>query len=543
MPLTEDERANLRVSILRRIRAADNAASAGLHGSAAYLWKLLVRDSEADITMLTLALFERVALGSIGPDVRRILIHSDLLAIPRPDGRVRPVEVPSLVRKIGVGALMDVLAPEADRAAGPFQFGLRSKDGCVLAFSALQHALRSEPHKVVASIDVKGAHASINRAVLEGICQEDAPRLAHFMRLWYHEESPKTWRGTESCDMRSGVGVGQGFPEAGPLFCAGLGRLIRRLLEGHPSIRAVAFQDDTYLIDTLDNILAALRDVRLLWQELGLEINDLKLKLYTADPATRARAPPDLQPRFVDQLGVLGQRLATRIEDEGVDFLLTPTGAGTAMALAAATAQLAGLGTRLESLTAAGLPLAVAHRIWMHASGGAFTHLLAGDFCTAQDLAPLQDLQRRHVQWLTGRDPNRQDMLIARLPLRDGGIAVPDYESVAPLTFVSAQSRVLPEVARALGVASVEELLASRPDLEAKLTAAKGVLTSRGAPRPHACVRGCPRRDQEASSRLHAGHAEAGPRCRRGGAHSGADGPPPCPGPARHRRLAPGGHA
>ena len=96
------------------------------------------------------------------------------------------------------------------------------------------------------------------------------------------------------------------------------------------------------------------------------------------------------------------------------------------------------------------------------------------------------------MQWLTGRDPSRQDMLIARLPLRDGGIAVPDYESVAPLTFVSAQSRVLPEVARALGVASVEELLASRPDLEAKLSAAKGALTSRGAPaRRTSCVQRC----------------------------------------------------
>ena len=75
MPLTEAERASLRLAILRRIRAADSAASAGLHGSAAHLWKLVVRDSESGITMLVLALFERVAVGSIGPDVRRILIH------------------------------------------------------------------------------------------------------------------------------------------------------------------------------------------------------------------------------------------------------------------------------------------------------------------------------------------------------------------------------------------------------------------------------------------------------------------------------------
>ena len=212
----------MRSRILRRIRNADGAASAGLLGSAANMWKLLVRKENCELCESVIDLFERVATGRISQAVRRVLMHSDLLAAPRPDGRVRPVEVPSFVRKVAIGALMDVLAPEADAAAGPCQYGLRSADGCVVAYSVIEHAVRQNPQLVVASVDVGGAHSIIQRDAVEDICNDEAPRLGHLMRLWYHEESPKTWRGTKTESRTSSTGVGQGFLEAGPIFCAGL---------------------------------------------------------------------------------------------------------------------------------------------------------------------------------------------------------------------------------------------------------------------------------------------------------------------------------
>ena len=55
--LTEEERVDLRNGILRRIRQADGAASSGLLGSGANMWKLLVRDDDDELTVLVLDLF------------------------------------------------------------------------------------------------------------------------------------------------------------------------------------------------------------------------------------------------------------------------------------------------------------------------------------------------------------------------------------------------------------------------------------------------------------------------------------------------------
>ena len=482
VPLTDEERRSLRDRILRRIRSADGATSAGLHGSSANMWKVLVRDDDVDLTELVLDMFERVAVGRISPGIRRVLMHSDLLAVPRPDGRYRPVEVPSFIRKIAIGALMDVIAPEANSAAGPHQHGLRSPDGCVLAYSVLEHALRLNPKLVVASVDVSGAHSNIRRDKAEEICNEEAPRLGHLLRLWYHEPSPKTWRGTTSRSRTSSTGVGQGFPEAGPIFCAGLGRGIRNLTSKMPSTKVVAFQDDTYLIDTMEGIVSALGEVRRLWGELGLKVNDVKLKLYTVDTEVRSSAPPELKTKFVDSLAVLGQRLALKLEDGGLDFTLVPGGSGLSRSLCIASQQLRGLAERLRQVVQSGLPVAVAHRIWVFASSGAITHLQAAEFCDATSMLEFHELQVEHVRWMTGRQPSARDIEVSMLTCKEGGMGLPDYTVLAMKNFLAAQTRVLPGVCSALSIPTVEELIRSRPGLEQTLSAAKSGAVERGAP-------------------------------------------------------------
>ena len=408
-------------------------------------------------------------------------MHSDLLAGPRLDGRVRPIEVPSFVRKISVGALMEVLAAESESAAGPCQYGLKTSDGAVLAFSVIEHAMSLDPSLVVASVDVKGAHSNIRRDGLERVCDQDAPRLAQLLRIWYHAASPKTWRGARAMSRTSSTGVGQGFPEAGPLFCAGLGRLIRVLRGRAPEVRVVAFQDDTYLLGPEDQVLLALPLVRSIWAELGLEVNESKLKLYSKDEGLKERLPEDMRKKLVDNLGILGQRLALRLEEAGVDFIFEPHARGLSISLEAAKAQLLRLSKRLREIVAAGLPMPVADKMWMLASKGAITHLQAADLCSESLMAEFQQMQRDHLEWTTGRSPSERDLAIACLPWKEGGRGLPDHARSAVSTFLSAQCRVLPGVCKALEVASVEDLVDRCPDLGQKLAAAKNRAIERGA--------------------------------------------------------------
>ena len=486
--LTDDEKANLRTKILKRIRAADGAASCGLLGSPANMWKVMVRQDDAEVTALVIDLFERVAVGRVGCATKNILMHSDLLAGPRPDGRVRPIEVPSFIRKIAIGALMEVLLPETITASGDSQYRFCSH-GTTLAHSVIENALSQDSTLVVASIDVKGAHANIKRDSLEAICDGDAPRLAQVLRLWYHNESPKTWRGASTKTRTSKTGVGQGFPDAGPLFCAGLGRAIKRLKEDSPSTRIVAFEDDAYLIDKLPAILPALALARTIWADLGLEFNEVKLKLYTPDASVRASAPASWQDKFVDSLGILGHKLSLRLEEEGLDFTLSSDGEGLKQSLHNALDQLTSLAQSLERLVGAGLPKAVAHKMWGYASKGAIVHLQASDLCLDDLMHPFSALQRAYVKFMAGREPTDRDMSVALLSTRDGGWGLPDYQTSAVTNFLNAQCRILPKVCTALEISSVETLVESRPALRDKLSQAKsravalGVL-ARSVPQP-----------------------------------------------------------
>ena len=261
-----------------------------------------------------------------------------------------------------------------------------------------------------------------------------------------------------------------------------MGRLIHRLKERSPTTTVVAYQDDTYLVDTMQGIVDALASVRTLWAELGLKINDVKLKLYTAEASTRANAPSDLKARFVDSLPMLGQRLAVKLEENGVDFNLTPGGGGLPLSLAKAHDQLRQLAARLRQVVAAGLSIGIAHKIWAYASGGAIAHLQSADFCDVGSMTCFQNLQLEHVKWITGREPSEKDMEVAFLPQRDGGMGLPDYKLQAATNYLSAQSRVLPKVCAALSAQTVEELVHARPKLERTLGLAKAQAIEQGAP-------------------------------------------------------------
>ena len=96
--------------------------------------------------------------------------------------------------------------------------------------------------------------------------------------------------------------------------------------------------------------------------------------------------------KFVDSLNIFGQRLAVKLKEEGVDFAIATDRSGLTANLAAAVDQLQKLAARLRQTVETGLPVAVAHKIWMYASGGAITHLQSADFCNEASMSCLHDL-------------------------------------------------------------------------------------------------------------------------------------------------------
>ena len=151
-----------------------------------------------------------------------------------------------------------------------------------------------------------------------------------------------------------------------------LAEKLAKLHRTQDDIQHVAFQDDVYVLvrpEFLDAILAL---VEQLWAELGLAVNRSKLAVWAPNHAIQVGLSSFWQERCTSSLKVLGQRLQVQLGDEGLPLIL-----GDGDPLPQAVGQLQHLQARIQLLESAGLAPAVGHQIWLYASAGAVTHLLA----------------------------------------------------------------------------------------------------------------------------------------------------------------------
>ena len=83
-----------------RLRAADVTASGGLANSPASYWQLMLNTFQGEDQLKELCV--RIATGSIPPSIKNILLTTELIALPRADGRVRPITMPLFLRKLAL---------------------------------------------------------------------------------------------------------------------------------------------------------------------------------------------------------------------------------------------------------------------------------------------------------------------------------------------------------------------------------------------------------------------------------------------------------
>ena len=101
---------------------------------------------------------------------------------------------------------------------------------------------------------------------------------------------------------------------------------------------------------------------------------------------------------------MLGQRLPVQIDGNGVDFDLTNDPSSMNDGILHAYTQLEGLSRRLRDVVCDGLPLSVAHSVWVYASSGAIRHVFCTQFYDDAALADLVALQLDHIKWITDRE-------------------------------------------------------------------------------------------------------------------------------------------
>ena len=80
--------------------------------------------------------------------------------------------------------------------------------------------------------------------------------------------------------LSSEEGIHQGDPLGPVLFATAIQELLTKLQNDHPCVVVLAYLDDVFLVGPSDNVLAVFEDLKPMFHNIGLDIQDTKCEIY-----------------------------------------------------------------------------------------------------------------------------------------------------------------------------------------------------------------------------------------------------------------------
>jgi hypothetical protein len=244
---------------------------------------LQVIDIDREIAVYLGVLLHWALTHSITPFCRNVLVLSRGIAIPKPDGGIRPISVSSLILKL----LGSICTTRDGKNPSSFQYAIGVKEGHKRIVHKLREKLRNNPSCAVLRFDIKNAFGTMPRKTLEAEVLKCDPSLQNYFRLVYGSPSPIALYNPETTNFITiGEGVKQGDATSSLLFCLGLDNAIHLLSSTLTSMgiqaNIFAYMDDLTII--VDDPLMANRVIAAAihaFSTIGLHINEDKSKIFT----------------------------------------------------------------------------------------------------------------------------------------------------------------------------------------------------------------------------------------------------------------------
>ena len=235
-------------------------------------------DDPSDCALLHRAA-ERLANADVPEQVLQALRLGRVVALRKPNGRVRALVVGDVFRRLVARALAQHFAGAFQEACLPYQFGLSTRAGTEGLYKLLHTATELDPRATVLSIDL-------------------VPLLP-FARQFYGSASSCTWlddNGGEH-DVVQGEGGEQGDPLMPALYSLAEHAVLSEAAAGLREGEAIfAFLDDTYVVSAPERtgeLHGALEDA--LWRHAHICLHQGKTRVWNAageEPSGFARLQP-----------------------------------------------------------------------------------------------------------------------------------------------------------------------------------------------------------------------------------------------------------
>ena len=191
-----------------------------------------------------------------------IVKNARLVAVPKPNGKARPICIGESLRRFALGALHTKMKPKFEALLRPHQFGL-SLDGTTKAVNEIGTYLEAHPKSIMLILDFKNAFNSVLRAKIREALREKLPQLLPLFESFYSEDTEVAcWTNDGWQKVAMPRGVIQGDPFSMALFCLAVMPLLReaiKLMEApayDSSVEGIvkAYADDWHPVGSAEKI-------------------------------------------------------------------------------------------------------------------------------------------------------------------------------------------------------------------------------------------------------------------------------------------------
>ena len=242
---------------------------------------------------------------------------SNLIALRKKDGGIRPIAVGNTLRRLIAKACVFTLGDDIGAFFFPNQLGCGTARGAEIAGHAARRYSELAAGNVLLKIDFKNAFNTVRRDFLLAKVKSSFPAIYPFVYQAYSSDSKLNFGLFE---LASAEGVQQGDPLGPLLFCLAIQPLVMSCL----SELNLWYLDDGTLGGPPDTVLSDLERVVNAEANLGLSINSAKCELivlsedeeFREDCLTRFRSvAPDIQATVLNSATLLGSPLSKEAAD------------------------------------------------------------------------------------------------------------------------------------------------------------------------------------------------------------------------------------
>eukprot|EP00666_Eupelagonemidae_sp_cell4sb_P017976 gene17976-biopygen815 len=221
-----------------------------------------------------------LAAGDAPGPAARHLAGARLIALLKPNGRLRPIAIGEVLRRLVAKCLCSTVQGEARALLWPLQTGVAVPKGAECSIHTLRQWCarhRGSPDRVLLKLDFSNAFNQVNRAAVLRAVRDRLPQLLPWVHWCY--SAPSNLRLGAFAPLASAEGVQQGDP-LGPLLFALVVQPLAERLAGVGDLDLAQFYlDDGVLCGPALAVARALRLVQDEGPALGLHLNLAKCEL------------------------------------------------------------------------------------------------------------------------------------------------------------------------------------------------------------------------------------------------------------------------